>query len=176
MSDSQKYPVLIRLLHWLMAIGILGLIGSGWFMADLDQDVSYKYDIYPWHKSFGILILFAFVIRLILRVISSIPKLPHTMPGHEKKLAHSTHHLLYLMMFLVPASGYLMSSMGGRDTFLFKLKMPDIADNEEWAAIMHTIHEYSPYVLLGIIGLHVLGVLKHKFMDLPEHDVLKRML
>ena len=149
MSDSQKYPVLVRLLHWLMAICILGLIGSGWYMAGLDSNDPDKYVLYPWHKSFGVLVLISFVLRVVVRLISSIPELPHSMPNHEKKLAHLAHILLYLMMFLVPASGYLMSAMGGHDIFLFQIQMPDIADDKEIATLMHSIHEYAPYVLLG---------------------------
>ena len=176
MTDSQKYPVLIRLLHWLMAICILGLIASGWYMAGLDQNAPNKHDLYPWHKSFGVLMLIAIVLRVVVRLISSIPTLPQSLPGYEKKLAHLAHGLLYLLMFLVPVSGYLMSAMGGHDIFLFQIQMPDLADNKELAGIMHEIHEVAPYVLLGVIVLHVLGALKHRFMGPPEHDVLKRML
>ncbi len=176
MSDSKKYPVLMRLIHWFMAICILGMIGTGWYMAGLDAEASNKYDLYPWHKSFGVLMLITIVIRTIVRLVSLIPELPATMPAYEKKLAGLTHFLLYLMMFVVPTSGYLMSATGGRDVFMFQLKMPDLPDNQALASFMYNVHGYAPYILLGIIVLHILGALKHRIMDDDKNDVLKRMM
>ena len=178
MSDYQKYPVAMRIMHWLMAVGILGLIASGWFMAGLDKSVSYKYDIYFWHKSFGVLALFAVVLRLALRLFSTIPRLPETMASLEKMLAQQAHFLLYLLMFAVPVSGYLMSDIGGHDVPFFNLvTMPDLfTTNKDLAGQLWQIHTTIPYILLGIIVLHFIGALKHRFFDKPENDVLKRML
>lgn len=177
MSDSQKYPVLIRILHWLMAIGLLSLIASGWYMAGLDKSVSYKYDIYFWHKSFGVIALLAVVLRLLVRLVSSIPSLPATIPAHERKLAHLTHFMLYLMMFAVPLSGILMSDFGGHPISVFNwFTLEMLEDNKDLAGTFWQIHTTIPYVFLGIIALHFIGALKHRFMDKPENDVLKRML
>lgn len=178
MDSSSKYPLIMRLMHWLMALIILGLIACGWFMTSLDDDVSYKYDLYHWHKSFGVLVLFLLFARVVFRWASRVPPLPETMPWYERKLAHLVHWLLYLMLFLVPASGYLMSGAApGRDVPFFKWTMPDLVEkNKELATILHDIHVVIPYVLLGIIALHVLGALKHRFMDKPENDVIHRIL
>ncbi|MGI9276120.1 MAG: cytochrome b [Endozoicomonas sp.] len=176
MTAPEKFPVLMRLIHWLMAICILGMVGSGWYMAGLSKDVSYKYDIYPWHKSFGVLVLFLLVARILVRLCSKFPPLPAGLPNHEKKLANLVHGLLYLLMLMVPLSGYMMSDAGGHDVLFFGIPMPDFLDDKDLAGFLHTVHGYIPYVMLGIIGLHVLGALKHRFMDSPENDVLKKML
>ena len=177
MNDSQKYPVLMRVIHWLMAIGMLGLIASGWFMEDLDKSVSYKYDIYFWHKSFGVVALFAVALRILVRLTSTIPALPDTLPGHEIKLAHLAHFLLYAMMIAVPLSGFLMSDYGGHPVPLFNWATFELLeDNEYWGSIFWEIHTTIPYIFLGIIVVHILGALKHRFFDKPENDVLKRML
>ncbi|WP_062269071.1 cytochrome b [Endozoicomonas arenosclerae] len=173
----EKYPALLRLLHWLMAIAVLGMIGSGWYMASLSQDVSYKYDIYPWHKSFGILVLLLVAIRILVRFFSKVPELPKGLPKHEKILAKITHYSLYALMIIVPLSGFTMSDAGGHDIFFFGIKLPELmANNKELAGILHTIHTYIPYVFLAVIGLHILGALKHRFMDKPENDVLGRII
>lgn len=173
----EKFPVLLRLIHWLMAICLLGLIASGWYMAGLSADVSYKYDFYPWHKSFGVLVIFLIALRILVRLCSKIPELPAGLPNHEQKMANLTHFLLYVLMILVPLSGYMMSSAGGHDIFFFGILMPDVLeDNKELAGTLHTIHGYIPYVLLGFVSLHILGALKHRFFDTPENDVLKKML
>lgn len=176
--QTEKFPVLMRLMHWLMAVTILGLIASGWFMAGLDAETApYKYDIYFWHKSFGVLAIILIIARIFIRLASTVPELPAGLPNHEKKLAHIVHGLLYLFMFFVPVSGLLMSDIGGRDVPFFGLTLPDLFEtNKELAGQLHSIHVFIPYVLLGIIALHVLGALKHRFMDKPENDVLKKML
>lgn len=173
----EKYPVLMRLLHWLMAFTILGIIASGWYMASLSKEVSYKYDIYPWHKSFGILVLLLVAIRIIVRLFSKVPELPKELPNHEKVLARLTHYSLYALMILVPLSGLTMSDAGGHDLFLFGIPLPEfMEDNKELAGTLHTIHSYIPYAFLAVIALHIVGALKHRFMDKPENDVLGRML
>ncbi|WP_257282892.1 cytochrome b [Endozoicomonas sp. SESOKO1] len=177
MSNSDKYPVLMRLMHWTVGLVILGIIASGWFMVGLEDNVSYKYDIYHLHKSFGVLVIFLLFARLVIRWASKIPKLPDTMPAYEIKLGTLVHWLLYLFMFLVPVSGYMMSDAGGRDVPLFNLVMPSfLENNRELAGLFHDIHVTIPYVLLAIVVLHVLATIKHRYFDKPEHDVLHRML
>ena len=177
MNDSQQYPALMRIIHWLMAIGMLGLIASGWYMAGLDKSVSYKYDIYFWHKSFGMLALVAIALRILVRLTSSVPPLPGSMPAYEKKLAHLTHFLLYVMMIAVPFSGFLMSDLGGHPISVFNwFTLELLEDNKDLAGTFWQIHTTIPYVFLGIIALHLAGALKHRFFDKPENDVLKRML
>ena len=177
MSNSDKYPILMRLMHWIVALIILGMIGVGWYMAGLDKSVSYKYDLYFWHKSFGVLVIFLLFARLVIRWASRVPPLPDTIPGYEKKLAHLVHWALYLLIFLVPVSGYIMSDAGGHDIPLFNLIMPSFLEkNPDLASRLHDVHVTIPYVLLGIIVLHILGAIKHRYFDKSEHDVLRRML
>ena len=176
--ETEKYPVLMRLMHWFMAITILGMIGSGWFMASLDPDVApYKYDIYFWHKSFGVLAMLLIIARIAIRFSSKHPGVSESLPSLDKALAKLVHFSLYLLMVAVPISGMLMSEFGGRPIPFFGLTLPEVIDNnKELAGLLHSIHVFIPYVFLGIIGLHILGALKHRFMDAPEHDVLKKIL
>jgi len=168
----------MRFQHWIMALVILSLIASGWYMTHLEDSVSFKYDIYGWHKPFGVLVLFLVVARIITRLFSTVPPLPDGMAWHEKAFSHLTHWSLYLLMFLVPASGYLMSGAAPNKTVpFFGLTMPDIVSKSaELAKFFHSIHVVIPYVLLGVIVLHLLGVIKHRFFDTPENNVLNRML
>lgn len=168
----------MRIQHWIMALVILALIASGWYMTQLEDSVSFKYDIYGWHKPFGVLVLFLVFARIITRLIGKNPALPNGMAKHEKAFSHLTHWFLYLLMFLVPASGYLMSGAAPDKTIpFFGLTMPNIVSKSaELAKLFHSIHIVIPYVLLGVIALHILGVLKHRFFDKPENNVLNRML
>ena len=173
----EKFSVPMRLMHWLMAICILGMIGSGWYMAGLDGEAPNKYDLYPWHKSFGVLLLGLIFLRIIIRLGSKIPALPSGLPSHEKLLANLAHVCLYILMLLVPLSGFIMSDIGGHDIYFFGIPLPDLLEtNKDMGGWFHSVHVFIPYVLLGVVALHILGALKHRFMDTPENDVLKKML
>lgn len=176
---TTKYTLLMRLLHWLIAIGILGMIGLGWYMHGLPDEHPDKYTLYNLHKSVGVTLLGLIVIRLLARFSSPIPELPPALRWWEKLLTKLTHFLMYILMLAVPVSGYLMSDFAGFPVEWFGLGeipgfVPDSMDNSEYA---EEVHEILPYILLGLVGLHVLGSLKHRFLDKnKDTDVLKRMI
>ena len=173
----EKYSVPMRALHWLMAICIMGMIFSGWYMAGLDDTAPDKFSLYPWHKSFGVLLLGLIVIRIIVRLASALPDIQATLPNYERNLARLAHLLLYLLMVIVPVSGFIMSDAGGHDILFFGLELPDLLEtNKQLGGTAHEMHEYAGYFLLGVVVVHILGALKHRFMDHPENDVLKKTL
>ena len=38
MSQPAKYPLIMPLLHWLMAVLIFGMIAAGWYMTPFDEE------------------------------------------------------------------------------------------------------------------------------------------
>ena len=178
MNNSGKYSFSMRLMHWLMGVMILATIAVGWFMTGLDPEVStYKYDLYDTHKAFGALLLIMIIARFILRLTSPIPRLPKTIPGYEKGLSHAAHWSIYLFMLFVPLSGYLMSNASGRPISMFGIPMPAlIAADPMLAQQLHEIHGYIPYILLALVAIHIIAVIRHRWFDIPENNVLDRML
>lgn len=177
MATVEKYSLTLRLIHWLMAIMILGLIFTGWYMEGIPSDAPNKYDLYGWHKSFGLTAFFLLILRVLVRLTSKKPAMSPKMAGWERALAKTGHLLLYVLMLAVPVSGMIMSDAGGYNLDFFFTKFDWMATNKELAKTAGGIHSWLPYVLLGVVALHLLGVLKHKFIDKdPELDVLKKML
>ncbi|NVK21266.1 MAG: cytochrome b [Kangiellaceae bacterium] len=174
----MKYSLTMRILHWLMAIMILGLIAVGWYMQGIPDEDPNKYNLYPWHKSFGVTLLVLVIIRFFVRLFSDVPAPPKALAGWEKTLSKITHVVLYLLMLLVPLSGLMMSDYAGFGVAWFGIELPEfLADNEQRAVTLHSIHSIIPYVLLGLVILHLAGAIKHRFFDKnSETDVLKRML
>lgn len=168
-----RYHRGLRLLHWLMAIVILGLIALGLIMGEVDKADPLRGQLYALHKSFGVLVLLLLAVRVIVRFLTHIPPLPDTLKVWEIKAAHAGHALLYFFMLAVPLSGYAMSAAGGHGVKMFGFSMPQIfPENKSIAGIAHEIHEVIPFVLLGVITLHVMGVVKHR---LEGKDILYRM-
>ena len=176
----MKYSLSLRILHWLMAAMILGLVVIGFYMANIPSDAADKYDLYPLHKAFGFIILLMFVLRFISRLKGPLPQSPTGLANWEQRLSHFVHITLYLSMFSMAVSGFFMNStyphVQGLDIFgLFTV--PDITDKSEyWNDITHTIHSVSAYVLSASLVLHLAGVIKHRYFDAQENDVLQRMI
>jgi len=176
----MKYPLNLRVLHWLMAVLIIGLIGVGFYMSNLPQDAANKFDMYPTHKAIGFIVMMLLVIRVIVRIKGPIPNSMAGLNYWEVKLSHWVHSLLYISMFSMVVSGYFMNSTFAyaKGINIFGLfTVPDITTKSElWNMVMHTIHSNSAYVLCGTLLLHIAGVVKHRYFDGKENDVLSRMI
>ncbi len=176
----MKYPLVLRTLHWSMALTILGMIWAGWTMVSLDDHAPAKFAVfYPWHKSFGMLILLLLFIRLTTRLRTSTPPLPEGLAPWEARAAKIGHIALYVLMLLVPLMGYSMSSSFTQSdgVFFFGVNLPELLPkNDARFAVFQTLHRYLAYTLLTLVVLHVAGALKHRFLDKDRaNDVLSRM-
>ncbi len=173
-----KYPLSSRIIHWLMAALIFFLLGLGIYMTDfLPKDAPNHLEVYSLHKSLGAIALIFIFIRVINRFIFKAPALPATLKKSEQILSHLGHFGLYVLMLCVPLSGYLMSDSFGYPVHLFSFELPMlIGTNFELGKVFAEAHELSAFSLLGLVGIHVLAVIKHRFFDKPENDVLKRMI
>ncbi|MBL6664591.1 MAG: cytochrome b [Rickettsiales bacterium] len=174
----MKYSLPSRILHWIMAVIILGLLGVGIYMTEfLDRDSANRMLIYGLHKSFGVIVLILIFARVINRFINKPPALPNTIKKSERIGAHIGHIILYVLMFAVPLSGYLMSNSYGYPVKLFGLPLPFIVEKDfEVGKFFSSAHFYFGYGLLVVVIIHIAAVVKHRFFDQKENDVLKRMI
>lgn len=173
----QKYPLSSRIIHWLMALIIIFLLALGIYMTGLSKEDPSRMEIYSLHKSLGAIALILIFLRILNRLVKPAPKLPETLVKSERILAHLAHIGLYVLMIVVPLSGYLMSNYFGYPVQIFGIQMPTLVQtNFDIGKIFHETHEIAPYILLGLVSLHILGALKHRFFDKPENNVLKRMI
>jgi cytochrome b561 len=164
-----------------MAVLILGMIWTGWSMVPENYDTPSKYDFfYPWHKSFGMLILILVAARLVIRTRAAIPALPSGFAPWEVKAAKLGHAALYTLMIVVPCMGYAMSSSFTQSdgVFFFGVNLPELLPkNDDRFVVFQTLHRWLAYTLLALIVVHVLGAIKHRFLDRSrDNDVLSRMV
>lgn len=171
---AETYTRTARVFHWVMAAAIIGMLAVGLYMADLDFS-PFKLKLYGWHKAVGFLVLVAAVLRVLWRFKHKAPALPTTMQKLEKQVAKAAHLALYGMMFLMPLSGWAMSSAYGFPVSVFGwFTLPNIAPkSKELAGILHEVHEYAGFALIGLIVLHVGAGLYHHFIR--KDGVLRRM-
>ncbi|MCC6067723.1 cytochrome b [Ferrovum sp. PN-J185] len=170
----QKYTKTAISLHWLIALLILCAFPLGLYMSDLELS-PLKLKLYAYHKWIGISVLGLFVIRLIWRVTHQPPELPNQFKAWEKKLSHIVHGLIYLLLLLIPLTGWLHSSAAGVSVvYLNLIHLPDlVTKNKELSNILKELHETLNWILVSLVALHVLGALKHQIQD--RVNMLSRM-
>ncbi|MES2676851.1 MAG: cytochrome b [Pseudomonadota bacterium] len=176
--QNQEYHPSMKIIHWTMAVIIIGLLALGFYMAEfMDKESANRMLIYNLHKSFGALVLFLVVIRIFVRMQRSAPPLPDSIDLLTQALSHLVHMILYALMILMPMSGYLMSNYFGYPVHLFGLQLPMlVSPNPDLGKLCANAHEFFGFSFVAVLGLHILGVIKHRFFDKPENDVLKRMI
>jgi cytochrome b561 len=177
-NSADRYGLVSRLLHWLMALLILAMIGIGAYMTDLDKEDPLRAQLYTMHKEIGVTILVLAVLRILWILASRPPVLPAALQRWEIILAKSTTGLLYLLMLATPIVGFLMTNASGKPVSYFGLfDLPLlIGENHDLHEILEEVHGFLAFTMLALVGLHALGAIKHRFIDKdPEADVLKRM-
>ena len=172
---NTHYTATAKLLHWLIALMIFGMLGFGFYMTGLDLSPT-KLELYSWHKWAGVTVFMLVLVRLAWRIGHKPPALPAHMPAIERLAAHAGHHLLYVLMFAIPLSGWLMSSAKGFQTVWFGvLPLPDLLTKDKALGnLLETVHVVLNYTLIAVLLGHVGAALKHHFIDRDE--VLTRML
>lgn len=175
-----RYNRISMILHWLMALGIIGMITLGLLLEDIPS--AWKPSAYQFHKALGITILFLSFFRLFWRFTHRVPALPTDMKRWQRILAKSTHALLYTLMIAMPLSGWLYISTSTKNypTTWFGLfeipKLPVFQGEIRKAAhgFFGEAHELLAYGAIALICLHVIAALYHHFK--LKDDVLTSML
>ena len=173
-NTASVYGLTARSFHWLTALLVVGLYCAGYTMVDMDLSPT-KLKLYSYHKWAGVTVFSLAVLRLAWRWYSPPPPLPAHMRPWEHAVADMSHRLLYLLLFLVPLSGWLMSSAKGFQTVYFGLwPIPDaLAKNPDLGATLDGVHYALNSLLLIVVSAHVAAALKHHFID--RDSVLARM-
>lgn len=182
---KARYPVSMRLLHWLRAVLILGLIWAGWLMTGFPQDTPLEtFDFfYSNHKQFGVLVWLIALVHLAMRWRNRavLPPVPNKLKPWEKLLSKIVHRVIMALTILVPILGYAMSSSYTHSDgvpFFFFGHLPELLPKNDAAfEVFDALHTYSAYILLALVMLHVAGAIKHRLTDKGgDSDVLYRMV
>ncbi len=174
-SNSQRYGSVAQTLHWIIAAMIVGQFVLAYIAHYLPNGME-KLAVLARHKSVGMTILMLAIVRLAWRWLNPPPPLPAGMPKWERIGAHVSHALLYLLLFAMPLSGWLMSSARGYSVSWFnQFTWPDLIPRSPTAfEQLHELHATLGTLLFFVAVLHVAAALKHHWWN--KDTVLKRML
>jgi len=174
-TGNADYTGTAIALHWVAGALIVGNLAFGLYMVDLPLSPA-KLKYYSWHKWAGVTIFLVSAARLLWRLTHPAPALPASMSPWQRTAANASHHLLYLLFFAAPLTGWLFSSAAGFQTVYFGvLPIPDLlGKDKELADVLKLVHRFVNYSLAALVILHVAAALKHHVVD--ADGVLARMI
>ena len=174
-NQSQTYGWISIVLHWMVAIVVLGTFALGFWMVDLDYYSTWYHDAPNIHKSIGVLLILAMLARFLWNQVNIKPQ-PLAESALQNSVAVTVHLILYLLVFAIGVSGYLISTAESQPIAVFDwFEIPAwFSPFEDQADIAGEFHEWLAYGLMGLVALHALAALKHHVFN--KDNTLKRML
>ena len=174
-GPRARWSATSQALHWLILALLLVMAWLGLGMTEL-PNTAYKARLYGLHKSLGLAILALAVLRLGWRLYAGAPAELPGQPPWQRRLAAATHAGLYLLLFAIPLSGWVINSASGFPLRWFGLfRVPAITPRSEALnALAKEWHEGLFWALVALTLVHAAAAFYH---HLFRHDAtLARML
>lgn len=173
-NTEESYGLVARIFHWLVGLMIIIVIIVGYTMADMEPS-DQKWALYNGHKATGVVILMLVSMRFLWKLSNKTTLLPADIPAWQKLAAKTTYFILYVLMFLMPISGLLMSLLSGHPVDVYGLFTIDkLAENKPLAMQFHSIHVFSSFILTAFVVLHISAAWYHHLIR--KDNVLMRMI
>jgi cytochrome b561 len=172
MSEIKRYNTTMVILHWVLAIVILGAILMGAVvLVEMDSDHPQKILLLKLHIIVGVGILLFTLLRLFVRFRTAQPAPLVSSNKWMDKLAATVHYLLYLLTILTVLSGLTLAIAADLPDVLLNHIGELPKDYDDFLA--HEAHEVFAKLLLLIIALHAAAALYHQFI--LKDSLLSRM-
>lgn len=173
---GENYGVVAKVLHWSIALLIIGLIAWGAWMVTLTYFDPWYNRSLEWHKALGMIVLGLAILNLAWMLYRPQPALPVHIQGWQRTAARGAHILLFAMMLLLPITGYVISTSAGQDVSVFSfIDIPALLPRSEAVRDMATdLHFWLAYITAVLAAAHATAALKHQFID--KDGLLRRML
>ena len=171
LNKTHAYGFVSIFFHWLMAIILIFTFVLG---LNLENNFQYYYEVLMLHNSLGILIFLLAIIRVFWKWVNIMPD---PLPSKKifMKLATLIHVFFYILFFLIPITGYLLTNLQGDTVSFFGNIFPNILNkNIDLKYYVHIIHEVLGKIILVMFVLHVIGALYHHYW--LKDNTLKRII
>lgn len=177
-----RYTAVAVALHWLVALLVIGNVVGGWLAGWLGNDAdpaqkAASLSIITLHKSVGLTILALTLVRLGWRLANPPPPLPAYMTVFERRAAIAVHLGFYLLLLVLPLTGWAMVSSrpsAAALSWFGLIGVPDLSVPAQLLGLLRDSHHRLGWVLTGLVLLHVGAALKHRILD--RDNILARML
>lgn len=163
---TGRYPLVSRVLHWVTVIALLAQVPMGLtiayrYRANIFDDLTNA--LSNWHKLLGFTLLWIIIARILVAV-RGWPPYPSFLPPAQQTAAHTVHRLLYVLLLVMPLTGWAgVTAYGALPTFLgYQLPgFPFLREDQALAGTIFTVHKYAAYTLLFLAVGHIGAALTH---------------
>lgn len=166
-NTADSYGLVNIVLHWVVALAAFGLFGLGLWMVDLGYYDAWYQRAPALHQSVGLTLFALLLLRVVWRLGGSMPRALQTHTALERRAAVLVHLLLYLLLFALVVSGYLIATADGRPIAVFGLfevpALPALIEDQEDVA--GEVHAWLAWSMIALALLHALAALKHHIID-----------
>ncbi len=182
-QTGERYGPVAIFFHWTIALAILGMLVLGTVMVRVTPGSSLQFELYQLHKSVGIVVLVLSILRVLWRLTHPAPALPPTLKAWEAALARITHVGFYVLMLVLPFSGWMMVSASvwnfptvifGTFTLPHLPLLSTLSDKKPVEDALKEVHEWLAIAMFTLFLLHLAGALKHQFV--LKDNTIGRML
>ena len=172
-NTFEKYGLLAKLFHWFTFIALIIQIPFGFYLVGLEFS-DRRIDLENIHILIGITIFYFVLLRLIWKLFNPSPKSEHNFFKGQNLIAKTNHFLLYVGIFAITISGVLKKLYMGEKLNFFIFQYAFKESNFQLADSFYIVHIYANYLLIALVGLHILATVAHHFFF--KDKILKKML
>ena len=179
--SMTRYALSQRLLHWLIALMVLGALIVGWTLGMLGFNATVETFgkdmtnlLYKYHKTFGVLILGFMIVRIALKLMLPKPAYAEPLSRFEHIASSAVHGILYLTLVLMAVVGWLATGASGFPVEFFNWNLPAILSRDKaLGETLFTLHFLLGVVITLAVAAHIGGALKHWLLN--KDGVMRRM-
>ncbi len=174
-ATTKQYSGASRLIHWVMAILVIGMIPIGFLMVQQGLSRSLQNFLFISHKNIGVLLLILVFVRLFNRWRNPPNLEPVEMAPIQAFAAHMTHIALYGLLLIMPLAGYIRVRAGGFPIeSLDAMGIPALVPRSEaLAEAAKAVHFYGSYAIAGVLLMHIGAACFHALV--LKDGVMSRM-
>jgi superoxide oxidase len=169
--DTDRYDRIARAFHWIFAVTIIYVSVAGYALSRIGSRPIHDF-VSRLNMSLATILILLFPLRVLWKFKRVEPKPLAGVSAMQRRIAHGVHGVMYLVIFLVLASGFLMVPHGYAFFGWFEVRTP--FEKGPLTDALYVLHRGGCALLAGLVGLHVLAVIKHQFVS--RNNVLRRML
>ena len=174
-NSTDHYGILSIGIHWFMLLLFMAVYGCIELHEFFPKGSDLRTTLKTWHFMLGLSVLVLASIRLMVHMISPVPRIEPNPPKWQKQSARLMHMALYALMFGMPLAGWLLLSAKGAAIPFFGVHLPALISKSEYLAdIIEEIHEAGGTIGYFLIGLHAAAALYHHYF--VRDNTLRRML
>lgn len=166
-NTTRQFGIPAIAFHWVMAVLLTGLFASGLWMTGLTYYDAWYNRAPDLHRAFGVVVAGLWLLRLVWRWINPRPAPEPGTSRFEQRVAGAVHALMYVLIAAIVVTGYGLSTVDGRSVDVFGwFSVPSlIRAGDGIEDTLGDLHYWLAMTLVGLVGLHVLGALKHHFVQ-----------